>query len=143
MKDRLFTIFLPVFTVDEVCHISNKFRSSKNFNHINIFTRVTLGPSFIWKILSKYISTFFPKAIGPLCHIGYLKHPHFTICLLVLTVGEVYNISNKNQLPNRSIKYLLFYTRDLAYRLHFQRKLVLSMANVPGNIHFLQLFYWF
>ena len=29
-KYPLFTIFLPVFTVDEVCNISNKYRSPKN-----------------------------------------------------------------------------------------------------------------
>ena len=86
---------------------------------------------------------FFSKSNWPSLSQSLFEASSFTICLLVLTVGEVYNISNKNQLPNRSIKYLLFYTRDLAYRLHFQRKLVLSMANVLGNIHFLQLFHWF
>ena len=48
-----------------------------------------------------------------------------------------------SQLPNRSVKYLLFYTKDLTYLLHFQRKLALFIAKILGNIHFLPLFYFF
>ena len=111
--------------------------------HINTFTQETLQLSFICEILSKNISLFSPKPIGVLCHRGFWKHPRFTICLLVLIVGKLYNISNKNQLPNRSAKYLLFYTKCLTYLLHFQGKLALFIGEAPGNIHFLRLFHWF
>ena len=66
--------FLPHFNV-----ISERMRCAifqintdlvKVYEHINIFTQETLQPSFIWEILSKYISLFFPKAIGVLCHRG-------------------------------------------------------------------------
>ena len=72
------------------------FIATKNFLclYSEVFTLETLYPSFIWKILSKYISPFFPKAIGALWHGGFYKHPRFTICFLVLSVGEVGNISN-------------------------------------------------
>ena len=46
-------------------------------------------------------------------------------------------ILNKNQLPSKLVKYLLFYTKELTPPLYFQRKLALSMAEVPINIHFL------
>ena len=108
----------------------------KVYEHINTFTQETLQLSFIWEILSKNIALFFPKPIGVLCHRGFWKHPRFTVCLLVLIVGELYNISNKNQLPNKSAKYLLFYTKDLTYLLHFQGKLALSIRELPEVYHF-------
>ena len=58
-------------------------------------------------------------------------------------MGDMYNISNKKQLPTKSVKYLLFYTKNLTYLLHFQRKLALSIAEVPRNIYFLPLHYFF
>ena len=72
------------------------FIATKNFLclYSEVFTLETLYPSFIWKILSKYISPFFPKAIGALWHGGFYKHPRFTICFLVLSGGEVHSISN-------------------------------------------------
>ena len=95
------------------------------------------------QILSEYISLFFPKAIDGPYHGGFQKHPRFTIHLLVLTVGGFYNFSNRSELPNRSAKYLLFYTKVLSYVLHFQEKLVLPIGEVPGYIRFLPLFHWF
>ena len=95
----------------------------KVYEHINTFTQETLQLSFICEIISKNISLFSPKPIGVLCHRGFWKYPRFTICLLVLIEGELYNISNKNQLPNRSAKYLLFYTKYLTYLVHFQGKI--------------------
>ena len=58
-------------------------------------------------------------------------------------MGEVYKISNKNQLSNRSVKYLFLYTKSVTYLLQFQSTLALSIAEVPGNIFFLLLFYFF
>ena len=94
---------------------------------------------FLHKI--PYISPFSQKAIGVFCHKSFLKHQRFTICLLVLAVVEVYNISNKYQLPHKSVKYLLFYTKDLTLLLHFQQKLAFCIAKFPINIHFLPNFY--
>ena len=56
--------------------------------------------------------------------------------IVVLTVGDVYNISNKNQFSNKSVKYLLVYTKNLTYLFHFQRKLALSITEAPKNIQF-------
>ena len=58
-------------------------------------------------------------------------------------MGEVYKISNKNQLSNRSVKYLFLYTKSVTYLHHFQSTLALFIAEVPGNIFFLLLFYFF
>ena len=51
-----------------------------------------------------YVSPSLQKAITALSRRGFQKYPCFNIFLLVLTVGEVYNISNKHQLPNKSVK---------------------------------------
>ena len=56
--------------------------------------------------------------------------------IVVLTVGYVYSISNKNQLSNKSVKYLLVYTKNLTYLFHFQRKSALSITEAPKNIQF-------
>ena len=88
----------------------------KIYKHINILTEETLQPSFIWKILSKYISPFCPNLA--------------IFFQLVLSVKDVF----------KSIQVLNMFTSFTSkYFLHFQRKLVLSIAEVPGNIHFLPL----
>ena len=115
------------------------------------FVIFQIPTDFLINQLKKYFCTrhvtlllhYNKKAFGAVCHRGFLKHPRFTIWLLVLAVGELYNISNKNQIPNRSVKYLLFYTKDITYLLHFQIKLALSIALVLRNIHCLPHFYWF
>ena len=83
-----------------------------------------------------YISPSFPKAIGALCQRCFQKHQRFTICVLVLTVGDVYNISNKSQLPNKVVKHLLFDAKDPISLLHFQKTLALWIAEFPGYIFF-------
>ena len=108
----------------------------KIYEHINIFAQETLTLLHLEDSLKIHLS-FSPKALGALWHRGFWKQPYFTICLLVLEVGEVYNISNKSQLLNMSVKYLLFYTKDLVYLLDFQRKVALSITEIPGNIRFL------
>ena len=66
-KDRLFTTFLPLFTVDEVCNISNKYRSPENvWTHSYFYTRDFITLLHLEDSL-KYIS-FFTKAIGAFCH---------------------------------------------------------------------------
>ena len=56
--------------------------------------------------------------------------------VVVVTVAEVYIISNKKQLSNRSVKHLLVHTKDPTYLLHFQTKLTLSIPETPRNIMF-------
>ena len=56
--------------------------------------------------------------------------------VVVVTVTEVYSISNKKQLSNRSVKHLLVHTKDPTYLLHFQTKLTLSIPETPRNIMF-------
>ena len=56
--------------------------------------------------------------------------------VVVVTVTEVYSISNKKQLSNRSVKHLLVHTKDPTYLLHFQIKLTLSIPETPRNIMF-------
>ena len=58
--------------------------------------------------------------------------------LLVVTIGELYHISNKYWPPNKLAKYWCFYTRD--FISHFQKKLVLSILKVFQNFHFFWLF---
>ena len=91
--------------------------------NILIFLNKRLYNLSSFKRFSLNTSLFFPKAIAGLYHKGFQKHARFTICLLVLTVGEFYNISNKNQLPNRSAKYLLFYTKRPYIPPLFSRKI--------------------
>ena len=106
------------------------------------FVIFQIPTDFLINQLKKYFCTrhvtlllqYNKKAFGAVCQRGFLKHPRVTICLLVLAVGELYNISNKNQIPNRSVKYLLFYTKDITYLLHSQIKLALSIALVLRNI---------
>ena len=86
LKDRLFSIFLPVFTVDKVCHVSNKFRSPRNIRTQYFQIRDFIIHLHLENSLKIHLSFFFPKAIRPVCHRGYQKHPYFIICLLVLTV---------------------------------------------------------
>ena len=113
----LFTTFLLVFTEDKVRNISNKYQPPSNLAKCQCFyTR-----NFIFFLHRKRSS----------------KHPLFITLLLLLTVGEVCNISNKNWLPNK--KY--FYTRHLTPLFHLKGKFVLSILQAFKNIDFLPLFY--
>ena len=90
-------------------------------NILIIYTRDFITFLHLADSLKMHLS-FFSKAIGGLYHRGSQKYLRFTIYLLVLTVSELYNISDKNQLPNKSRKYLLFYTRPYIPPL-FSRKI--------------------
>ena len=82
-KLPLLTTFLPVFTVDEVCYISNKHQPSNHLAKYQYFYTETLYPSFI------------SKKTGVLNREHFPKHSLFTTFSLSLTVSEVRNISNK------------------------------------------------
>ena len=101
------------------------------YQKIYIFTQETLYPSFISK---KKISALQRKRLS--------KHPLFTTFLLLLTVSELCNISNKRQLPNKSAQKV-FYTRYLTLFLHAIKKFALSIAESFRNIHFSPNFYQF
>ena len=70
-KDRLFTTFLPNLTEDEVCNFSNKHRSRKSLRtYKNIYRRDFITFLHLRDSLKIHLS-FFPKAIGGLCHRGF------------------------------------------------------------------------
>ena len=101
---------------------------TKVYNHINIFRQETLQPLFIWDIFSKQTSLFFLKQLA----VSGNWHSRFTICLLVLTLGELCNISNKN-------KFLTGQQKILHTSFIFKEN-QLSIRDFSGNIHFLPLF---
>ena len=72
----------PLFTVDEVCNISNKYQPLSNLAK-STFTQKTLYLSFI------------SKKNGALHRKRLSKHPLFTSFSLFLTESEVCIISNK------------------------------------------------
>ena len=59
--------------------------------------------------------------------------------LLVFTVDQVYNDSNKNR-HRRNLHKTNFYTRQFISILHFEKKLALSIANVPSEKASSQMF---
>ena len=109
---------------------------------IRLHKRLHNVPS-LWRFSQDTSLCFFLKQLAVSVIEFFWKHARFAICLLVLIVGELRNISNKSQLPNRSAEYLLFYTKELTYLLHFQGKWAPSIGEVSWNIHILLLFHWF
>ena len=91
----------------------------------------TLQPSFIFKKSS------------PLYRKSIYKHPLFTTLLLILTVGEVYNNSNKYQLLNKSQIMTVIFLQNRRYiRSLFQTHTALSFAEVFKKINFASLWSW-
>ena len=90
-KHPLFTTFLLVFAVDELCYISNKYQPPNNLAKYQYFgTR-------------DFISRFhFEKKNCTLHRKRFWKHPLFTTFSPFLTGGEVFNTSSKCWLPNES-----------------------------------------
>ena len=58
-------------------------------------------------------------------HRIFQKHPLFITFLVVFTVDEVCNISNKKQPPSNLAKYQT--TRDFISLLHFENKLTQNL----------------
>ena len=84
LKTFTFHPSLLIFTVVEVCNITNKNQSPSNLAKYQYFyTRDFIYPSFI------------SEKIGALHRRGFSKHPLFTTFSLFLKVSEVCNISNK------------------------------------------------
>ena len=90
------------------------------YQSINISTQETYPSSFV-------------KKVGTLYHKSFWKHPLFITFSLFSTVSEVYNISNKYWLPNKSSRKH-FNTRHYTRLLHL-KKVVLSIREVCRNIH--------
>ena len=109
-KHPLFTTFSLFLTVSEVCNISNKYwlhsKSTKNC----FYTNTLHPPSF-----QKRIYDIHPRS--------FHKHQMFTTFLLVFTVDEMCNISNKYQPPSNLAKYKYFCKRDVISLLHFEKKI--------------------
>ena len=103
--------FYHIFTIfnSEVCNISNKYwlhsKSTKNC----FYTNTLHPPSF-----QKRIYDIHPRS--------FHKHQMFTTFLLVFTVDEMCNISNKYQPPSNLAKYKYFCKRDVISLLHFEKK---------------------
>ena len=95
--------------MSEVCNISNKYwlhsKSTKNY----FYTNTLHPPSF-----QKRIYDIHPRS--------FHKHQMFTTFLLVFTVDEMCNISNKYQPPSNLAKYKYFCKRDVISLLHFEKK---------------------
>ena len=117
--------------MNEDCYISSKYwHPNKSVD--KMFLRKT-----------SYVPPFFQIRICALHRTIFQKHPLFTTFLLVLTVDEVHYISNKYQAPYSLAKRQYFYKRDFISLLHFGKKMMLSIANVFPNIHFLPIFHYF
>ena len=99
-KYPLFTTFLLVFTVNEVCYISNKYHPPNNLTKHQYFYRRDLIPLF-----------HFEKKIGAVHRVHFSKHLLLTPFSLFLTMSELCNISNKYRLPNKSYKQNIFTQR--------------------------------
>ena len=83
--------FLAVFTVDEVCHFSNKYQPPNNLAKYKCFCTRNFT-----SILH------FEKNIGALHRKYFSENRLFTSFSPFLTVREVCNISNKYWIPNKS-----------------------------------------
>ena len=86
--------------------MSNKYRfPNKSINKMFLHTAPYTPPLFQKKVRS-------PSQ-------NLLKTFTFHPSLLIFTVVEVCNITNKNQSPSNLAKYQYFYTRDFISFLHF------------------------
>ena len=63
----------------------------------------------------------FRKTVGALWHKGLSRYPLSTTFSLLLVAGEVWYISNKYWVPNKSAKKY-FYTIHLTHLLHLTKK---------------------
>ena len=118
------TLFPTVFTVDEVCYISNKCwlpnKSANTLHSSSIFKKFLHLP---WQNL--------------------LETSTFSTFLLVLTVDEVCYISNKYQPTNKLLKYQYFYPRNFKPFFQFNKEIACFIAEAFRNIHFLPPFHYF
>ena len=120
----LFTTFLLVFTMDELCYISHKYQSPSIFLHKKI-----------------YIPPPFRKKIGALHRNQISKHTLFTTFSSFLKVSEFVIIQlNADCLINQPIKY--FCTRHLTIVPYFKKNIALSIADAFRIIHILLLHFY-
>ena len=108
----------------------------KIYEHINIFTQEALTLLHLEASLKIHLS-FFPKSSWRSLARRFLEAAIFYHMFTGFGSGWGVQYFNKSQLLNMSVKYLLFYTKDLVYLFDFQRKVALSITEVPGNIRFL------
>ena len=93
------------------------------YQNINSFTQETLHPFFISKKIGTVHRKHFPK---------YSFLPY-------LTENEVFNISNKYRLPNKSAKKMILH-KTLYTPPSFKKKFALSIAKAFRNVDFLPFF---
>ena len=105
------------------------FQMITDFQIFIFFTKVNLHPSFISKKMLIFIAVTFRNT--------------FSTFLLVLTVGKLFNNSNKYQLFNKSGNNFFFYIADLTSVFYFKKCLILSVVEVSITIRFWPNFYKF
>ena len=74
-------------------------------------------------IFSHYTRLSFPKKSCSLHYKRFYKHPLFTTHLLVITMDEVFNISEKYQPPSNIPNQWYLYTRHFVSLFHFKKKI--------------------
>ena len=127
-KYPLFTTFLIIFTVDEVCYISNKRQPLNNLaKHQYFYTRDFISLRHFEKNWHSPLQMFFETSTFYLYFQKWVKFVIFQV--------------NADFLINQLTEY--FCTRHLTPLLSFKRKCALSIAESLRNIHFLPHFYNF
>ena len=117
-------------TVNKVCYIWNKYQLPGNLvKHQYFYTRNFVSLLHFKKNWRSPSQTF-------------LQHLLFTTFSLILTVSEVFNISNKYWLPNKSSNKLFLHKKPNT-SLHTIKYFALSIPNAFRNIHLLTDFYCF
>ena len=83
--------------MDEVCNILHKCRPRCNFGKYKVLHKKLYIPRSFWKEICALYSKHF------------LKHPLFTTFSLLSIVSDVWYISKKYWLPNKSVKKMFLY----------------------------------
>ena len=112
-----------VFTMDEVCYISNKYLIPNNLAKHQYFYVRDLKPFLHLR----------KKLALPIVNV--LKHPLFTTFSLFLKMSEVCNISSKCWMPNKSVTNMFLHKTFETNPSFQQKKNVLSMAQVDGSFN--------
>ena len=114
---------------------------------IKQFNKYQISKILIFLDIRSYICSLFSKKTGTLHRRYFWKHPLFTTFLLVFTVAEVCNISNKYYLSNKwrrsftpKKKLILNLKKIALHRKNFQKLplfttflLVLTVGQVSNN----------
>ena len=130
-KHPPYTPFILVFTVDEVCYISNKYQPLNNLaKHHYFYTR-------------DFISLLHFKQKFTISIAEFFRNIHRNNFLVFLTVDEVCYISNKYQPPYDLVKHQYLCTRGFICLLHFGKKWHSPSQMFFGTSTFYHFFHYF